>query len=118
MFYFVVLVVHDVEKLENILTAWSEAGVRGVTVLPSVGMRKIDEERGLREDFPLMPLLSNLFEHDEELNRTLFTIVEGKELVDRIEQATIAILGDLDQPNTGVLAVLPVERALGLHRRD
>lgn len=118
MNYLILLVVHDTEKFEYVLEAWREAGVSGVTVLPSIGLQRLDDERALREDMPLMPMISSLFEHDEVLNRTLFSMVEGDELVDKVVAATIATLGDLDEPNSGVMAVLPISRVYGLHRRD
>lgn len=116
MFYFVILVIHDVEKFEEVLAAWREAGVTGVTILPSLGMDSLDKERALREDMPLMPFIGDLFAEDEVLNRTLFSVVEGKELVGRVVEATQSILGDLNSPNNGIMAVLPVEQAFGLHR--
>lgn len=116
MYFFMILVVHDVEKFEDVLVAWRDAGVTGVTILPSLGMASMDKERALREDMPLMPLISNLFAEDEVLNRTLFSVVQGKELVDRVVQATQSILGDLNSPNNGIMAVLPVEQAFGLNR--
>jgi len=117
MYYFVILVVHDVERFEDVIEAWRDAGVTGATILPSLGVASMDNERALREDLPLMPLISNLFAEDEVLNRTLFSILEGKELVDRVVKSTQAILGDLNSPNNGVMAVLPVEQAFGLHRK-
>jgi hypothetical protein len=118
MIYLIILVVHDVERFEDVMNAWHTAGVSGVTILPSIGMKRINDERALREDLPLMPMLSSLFEREEELNRTLFTLVEGDELKEKVITATAATLGDLDLPNTGVMAILPVVQAFGLHRRD
>ncbi len=116
MYYFMILVVHDVEKFEEVLVSWRDAGVTGVTILPSLGMASMDKERALREDMPLMPLIGNLFAEDEVLNRTLFSVVQGKELVDRVIHATQSILGDLNSPNNGIMAILPVEQAFGLNR--
>ncbi len=118
MIYLVILIVHDLEKFEDVLHAWRDAEVNGVTVLPSIGMQRMDEERALREDMPLLPMLSSLFEQDEVLNRTLMTIVEGEDKLDKVVAATTATLGDLDEPNSGVMVVLPAARAYGLHRRD
>ena len=118
MVYLIILVVHDIEKLEDLLLAWEKAGTSGITVLPSIGMKKMDEVKALREDLPLLPMLSSLFEQDEELNRTVFTIVEGDELMEAVVIATETILGNLDLPNTGVMVVLPAIKAFGLHRKD
>lgn len=118
MTFLILLVIQDMEKFEAVLEAWRSAGVSGVTILPSVGMARIDHERALREDMPLLPMLSNLFSQEEVLNRTLFTLVEGKEIVEQVISATETILGDLDLPDTGILAVLPVDNVLGLHRKE
>ena len=36
--FMILFVLHDPEKLDDILTAWEEAGVSGVTILPSTGL--------------------------------------------------------------------------------
>lgn len=117
MKYLVILVVHDIEKLEDVISGWRGAGVGGATILPSLGLASLDKKRALREDMPLMPLMDTIFEEDEELNRTLFTIIDGKETMEKVVKATQDILGDLNSPNNGVMAVIPVEAAYGLHRR-
>jgi hypothetical protein len=117
MKYLVILVVHDIEKLEDVVAGWRSAGVGGATILPSLGLASLDKKRALREDMPLMPLMDAIFEDDEELNRTLFTIIDGKETLDKVVEVTQNILGDLDSPNNGVMAILPVEAAYGVRKR-
>lgn len=117
MYFVMILVVHNLEKFEDVLHAWRDAGANGMTVLPSIGLQRLDKEYALRDDMPLMPLLSSLFEQNEVLNRTVFTIVEGEPMVDQIVQATQNTLGDLDEPNSGVMAVIPAAQAYGLHRK-
>ncbi len=115
MIYLLLFVLHDPEKVEDLLDAWEATGVNGVTILRSTGLGRL---RGLelRDDFPLIPSLSSLFEHEEYLNRTLFTVVDGDDLVDRLVAAAQDVVGDLSQPNTGLLVVLPVARAYGLKK--
>jgi len=43
--------------------------------------------------------------------------VEGQEMIDRVVAATERIIGNLDEPNTGILTVIPVSRIYGLHRK-
>jgi hypothetical protein len=62
-----------------------------------------------------MPSIDSLLKGREEHHRTLFTVVEDEAQVDRIIEATLAITGNLDEPNSGALFVLPVTRAVGLH---
>lgn len=112
--FFIVYVLHDEQKLSEVLSAWDEAGVGGVTVLASTGLGRITHDKALREDMPLIPSLADLVnEHDSLLNRTLFTIVDGQELVDRVVKATEDVVGPLSDHNTGILAVLPVAQVYG-----
>ena len=63
-----------------------------------------------------MPSLKDFFQQDENLHRTLITIVRERPVVDGILQATQSVLGDLNQPHTGIQVVLPVLEAYGLDR--
>ena len=114
--YLVLFVLHNPDELDAILTAWDDAGVSGVTILPSTGLARFRSQSGLREDLPLIPTLSDFQVHEESLNRTLFTIVDGDEMVDKVVAATEEVLGNLNLPNTGILSVLPIAKAYGLHR--
>jgi hypothetical protein len=108
----VLLVLHDISKLEDVLNAWEEAGAGGVTILWSVGMMR-HHQNPLRDDLPLIPSFADLLQHQEHLNRTMFTITADDALIERLIQVTEAITGDLRDPNTGIIAILPVSRFLG-----
>lgn len=114
--FMIMLILNDPERCEKILSAWEEAGAPGVTILLSTGLGRIRSRRGLNDDLPLMPSLDDFFEQDENLHRTLITIVRERSVVDRIIQTTQSILGDLNLPHTGILSVLPVLEAYGLDR--
>lgn len=116
--YFILCVLHDYEHLEEVLDAWEEAGVGGVTILPSMGLKRYRDKAALRDDLPLIPGLDDLLERYENTNRTLFTVVKDEAMVDQVVAATESVTGDLNLPNTGILVVLPVARAYGLHRRE
>lgn len=118
MNYIVLLVLHDLEKLSQVLSAWEAIGVSGVTVIPSTGLGRIREKFTLREDMPLIPSLSDILSdpHEELTNRTIFSIVENEEFVDKIIEATENILGDMYVPRTGIIAVIPLARIHGLNR--
>ncbi len=116
--YMIIFVLHDPENLDAVLNAWDETGVSGVTILPSTGLARFRAKGAWRDDLPLIPSLEDFHEHTERLNRTLMTIVKDDEMVDRVVAATESVIGDLDLPNTGILAVIPLSRAFGLNRRD
>jgi nitrogen regulatory protein P-II 1 len=115
---FILFILNDPTKLIDLLNAWKEAGASGATVMCSTGMGRIHQSAILRDDMPLMPSLSDFYDHDEKLSRTLFTIVKDDETVARVIAATHSVAGDLEQPNTGLLVVLPVEQALGLEKKQ
>lgn len=119
MQYLVLLVLHDVERLDEILNAWEESGVSGVTIIPTAGLGRIREKFSYRDDLPLIPSLNDLLSepHEEVLNRTLFSIVEDDALVDRLIEATESVLGSLFTPRTGIIAVVPLTRVHGLNRK-
>jgi hypothetical protein len=114
--FLILLVLQDTAKLEDVLTAWENAGVKGITILRSLGLAHA-HRHALREDIPLIPSLDDFLSRDEDFNRTLFTVTDSEELIDRVIEVTEAITGDLDSPNSGLLVVLPVARARGLHRK-
>ncbi len=116
MYYLVVLVLDDPSLCGEVLDRWEEAGAFGVTILESTGLGRV-RRKGIRDDYPLMPSLREFLKGDEVRNRTLFSIVEGEELADALIEASQKAIGDLNQPNTGLLFVLPVHKALGLSRR-
>ncbi|GIV96510.1 MAG: hypothetical protein KatS3mg057_1167 [Herpetosiphonaceae bacterium] len=112
----VILVLDNPELVREVLDAWNEAGAPGATVVHSIGMGRI--ERGLRDDVPLFPSLKDMLEQDELHHRTLFTVVEGDDIINKIVEATETIVGDLNRPNTGILFTVPVDFARGVRRRQ
>lgn len=114
MYYMVLLVVDDLNICPHVLDAWDAAKVPGITIFESTGMGRLRQD-SIRDDIPMMPSLSELFRSREHHHRTIFSVVKGEEMVDRLVEITKEILGDLDKPNTGVLFVLPVSRVVGLY---
>lgn len=115
--YIILLVLNNPDYLEDILTAWESTGVGGITVLPSTGLGRIRQHEGLRDDMPLMPALEDFYHHQSDISQTLFTIVDSDELKLKVVQVTEAVIGDLDLPDNGLLAVLPTVEVHGLIHR-
>jgi nitrogen regulatory protein P-II 1 len=116
MDYLVVLVVDDIDDCPAVLDAWETAGVLGVTVLSSTGLGRI-RRAGLRDDIPLMPSLHDLLECEEVNHRTLLSVVDSQELVDKMVAAAQQVIGNLEDPHTGFLFVVPVIQAYGLGKQ-
>lgn len=114
MYHMILLILDDINQCSSILEAWEAQGVGGVTILESTGLGRV-RKLSIRDDIPLMPSLSRLLQNREERHRTLFSVVEGEAMVDKVIEATQTVLGDLEQAHNGVLFVLPVSRVVGLH---
>jgi nitrogen regulatory protein PII len=111
----VVVVMPDIEKFKDVLDAWEKHGVSGVTVLESLGMHKLLQMRAQRDDLPLFPSLRHLMESEEYHHRTAFVVLDDDFDLDGLIEATErAVGGDFDAPNSGILFVVPVTRALGM----
>jgi hypothetical protein len=67
-----------------------------------------------------MPSLEDLFSGEEEQSRTMMSVVDRQEMVDNMVAIAHQILGNLENPHTGFLFVLPVIQAFGMgkHRTD
>lgn len=112
MFQMVLLIVAKSDRVTDILDGWEAIGVGGITILESTGLGRV-RQAAIRDDMPLMPSLSRLFQHREVRHRTLFTVVESDEMVDKLIEVTQENLGDLNDPDNGVMFVLPVSRVVG-----
>src|SRR5919108_4064535 len=115
--YLVLLVLNNPDRLEDLLIAWEETGVQGATVLFSTGLGRIRQMDAWRDDMPLIPSLRDFYETPENMNRTIFTVVDDEAQVDALVAVTQEVVGELDEQGTGLLLVLPVARAYGANKR-
>jgi len=65
----------------------------------------------------MIPTTKNLLEMHETRHRTLFSIVEQEELVDRMAELAQEISGDFQQEHTGFFFVVPALKAIGLQHQ-
>lgn len=115
--FLVTLVLHDPDLLEEVIQAWENIGVQRATVLSSTGMGRLKQSRVVRDDLPLLPSLSDFYEAaSQTLSRTIFTALKDESLIERIVAVTEELIGDMSQPNTGILFITPILRAYGLEK--
>ncbi len=116
--HMVMLVLDDPEHLEAVLDGWQAVGVTGVTITESSGLYRVRHRRplGARYVFGALSESSRVkMEH-----YTLFAIVPDETVVQACLEAAEKIVGDLDGPNTGVLASweLSVVKGVPVKRSD
>jgi nitrogen regulatory protein P-II 1 len=110
------LVLDNPALLNDVLAAWTEVGVRGITILESTGVHRV-RSRASSQDVPFMLGFSRLLRTDQVGHNTLFAVVPTMEIVEQLVAATEKIVGDLSQPHTGVLFAVPVTAAWGLPKQ-
>lgn len=113
--FMVLFVLNDPDQTMAVLDAWEAAGAPGVTILESSGLGRV-RRRAMRDDLPLLPTIRALLAGQSEHHHTLFTVVEDEAVVDALIAAAEKVVGDLEQPDRGVLFVLPVLRTVGFSK--
>lgn len=109
----ILLITTRIERGMAVAEAWEAAGSPGVTLIESHGLRRLQEQSRSLE-INLFVSMASLLRQAEETNQIIFTVVPD-DLVDVMIDAACDVLGgDLDQENTGIAFVLPVERVIGM----
>jgi nitrogen regulatory protein PII len=104
-----IVVVNREETLDDILSGFLELGITGATVIRSEGMGHV-----LASDVPLFAGLTELVTRTRPQNVTIFSVIREAEKVEAAIQLTQEVCGNLEQPATGILVVLPVSQAIGI----
>lgn len=109
--YVLFVVLNQREYLSEVLFKMSQLGLRGATVIDSMGAK------ALTSNMTKVPILSSIIqslEGDIQYNNTIFSVIEREEQVTRVMNAIEKILGgDMKQPNKGIMFVLPVTHMRG-----
>jgi hypothetical protein len=109
--FMIMFVLDDPDLLDEVLTSWEKAGIRGATIVESTGLQRVR-----KENLPMRYLFQSP-NTVEEGHLTLFVIVEDEALVQACLHATEQIVSDLDNPDTGVFAAWPLTHVRGLPPR-
>jgi len=110
--YMIFFVLDDTSKLDAVLDAWDAIGVTGATIIDSTGINR--RRRARQVGAPFMGGINRLMTGSHETHYTLITVVKDEATVKECLKATEAIVGDLNQPNSGVLAAWPVSIVKGI----
>jgi hypothetical protein len=108
----IMFVLDDPNQLDAVLDAWHSVGVSGVTIVESIGAYRRRLARRVRGRYLFG--LPGLRECTEQCQYILFAVVPDSRTVDMCLDAAERIMGDLAQPNTGVLAAWELSLAKGV----
>jgi len=94
-------------QVPDILDEFLEIGVHA-TVIDSTGM--------VRLLAPHVPFFSRFAEFGRDVahNKTIFTVIPTDELVNKAVDSIERIVGNLDEPDTGLVFTLPVDFCKGI----
>lgn len=103
-----VCILKDYRLVEDVLLAFVEAGVTGATVIEARGMGQI-----ICNELPIFAGLRGMFPGAAMDSHVITSVMpRGKAFtcLDLVER----IAGPFDQPGSGIVFTLPVERVVGL----
>lgn len=103
----VFLVLDNVEHLDDVLAAWHDLGINGATIIESTGLH-----RRHRVHMPMRYALGSAML--EEGNYAVFSIVPDEAAARQCLEAVERVVGDLENPNTGIMAAWPLGFVKGL----
>ncbi|MGQ9554810.1 MAG: hypothetical protein ACUVWR_11925 [Anaerolineae bacterium] len=108
--YMVMFVLDNPDRLYDVLAAWRKAGIGGATIMESTGIHRLQRCARIHARFDF----AHLAEGCELGHYTLLAIVKDEATVQACLRACESIVGDLDEPNTGVLAAWPLSLVKGV----
>lgn len=115
--YVLFIVLNSTEYLDDILAKFVEIGVRGATILDSQGMASaIVSARNY--NIPLFGLFESLIDNGRPYNKTIFTVLEDQELVDKAIAVVRDVTNDSSKTGVGFMFTVPIINTYKLDKSE
>ena len=114
--YLLVSILEETEKLTDIMEGFARIGIKGSTVLDSIGMGRVLMKA--RASLPVMKQINKVITDLQSSNKTIITVIQNKDILDQAIRIVKSLCGDLCQPGKGILFALPLEVVEGLPEAD
>ena len=114
--YLLVCVLEETEKLTDIMEGFAKIGIKGSTVLESIGMGRVLMKA--KATLPVMEQINKVITDLQSSNKTIITVIQNKDILDHAIRIVNSLCGDLRQPGKGILFALPLEIVEGLPESD
>lgn len=106
--FLLMAIIDDADKVVHILDGLYQVGIKGATVLDSTGMAHLVSEK--------IPIFSQYGQLGvERFNKTLMLVIKDEKQVDAAIEVIQDVVGDLSQPETGIVCVIPVLYTVGIN---
>ncbi len=106
-----VCVINKDECLEPILQSFINEGIRGATVIDSMGMAGILNEDN-QSSIPAFASIRMILNEGRPFNKTLFVVLKDEQVMPAINCIKKEI-GNINEPNAGILFTLPINHVEG-----
>lgn len=103
------IVLNEMDHLNDILAGFVDVGISGATILDSQGMANIIVKSNKQHIF-LYGHLKTLMQDALPYNKTIFTVVENEELVEKAVAIVQNIIGDVPKPGVGFMFSFPIAK--------
>ncbi len=104
-----VFVLNKEELLDDVLSAYVEAGIDGATILDSEGMGRF-----LTYEVPLFADFKEFMKGNKPYNKTIISVVRHEKRIPKLISLLDSVCGDLSKPGTGIIFTVPVDFCKGL----
>lgn len=104
-----VTILDESENIEDIMLEFTKLGIKGSTIIDSLGMANVLSEC---EDFSLFSSLKLLMNDGRAEKKTILTVLNSS-MVDSAISA-IKKFVDIDAPGSGIIFTIPVGRVVGI----
>ena len=107
-----VVILNDVSRVPEILSQFMAAGIPGTTVVECHGAMRVLRQSQV-EPPPIFGALRHIINEEYAEGRILLTVLDHGQLP-QAKAVIHRVLGDLSQPDSGILFTLPISGAEGL----
>lgn len=113
--YVLFIVLNQVNQLDEILERFVKVGVKGATVLDSQGMGGA-MVHGPNRNIPLFGSFRTLMDSARPYNKTIFTVLDSEELMEKTVAAVQDVLSDQSPQGLGFMFSVPIGKIYGMCR--
>jgi nitrogen regulatory protein P-II 1 len=95
------------DYVDDILAGFVDVGVSGATILDSQGMASAIVNSD-KENVPIFGYLKSLLQDAKPYNKTIFTVLESEELVEKAVAVVQKITGHASSSSVGFMFTVPI----------
>lgn len=107
--HLLICVISSTSKVNEIVNGFVGIGVTGATVIDSHGMAEI-----AADEVPVFAGFRQLVQGERQANRTIFSVIDDDKTLEQAMKLVEESCGNLDEPATGIMFVVPVSRVKGM----